>query len=168
MQEFTQILREATAAVSAQYFHLPVHGGNAVRRERVYCYELYHQMRLRWPEPALCPFFLNGEVDKQQHPYFIDGRFPKPDFLVHVPGTGNNYAAVEVKPRWPKRKPLNKDIETLLRFRELGYERALYLLFGIDPEEAIQRIGHQLAEAERAAIEFWVHPTTEAPALRIA
>jgi hypothetical protein len=32
--------------------------------ERVYYYELYHQMRRRWPEPDHSPYWLNGEIDK--------------------------------------------------------------------------------------------------------
>ena len=62
MDWFTGILREATARVAPDYFLLPVHGAPSVYRERVYCYELYHQMRLLWPGD--CPYRLNGEVDK--------------------------------------------------------------------------------------------------------
>lgn len=62
MEQLTQILQDATAAIGQEYFLLPVHGADPVYRERVYCYEIYHQMRLRWP-PA-CIYRLNGEVDK--------------------------------------------------------------------------------------------------------
>ena len=77
MQELTQILGDATAAIASEFFLLPIHGGNSVYRERVYCYELYHQMRRLWPPD--CPYRLNGEVDKRAHPYFQDGEQPKPD-----------------------------------------------------------------------------------------
>lgn len=50
MEEFTQILRQATAAIAPEYFHFPIDGGDPIFRERVYCYELYHQLRERWPE----------------------------------------------------------------------------------------------------------------------
>lgn len=99
MEQLTQILQDATAAIGAEYFLLPIHGAGPVYRERVYCYELYHQMRLRWP-PA-CIYRLNGEVDKMDHPYFQDGGEPKPDLLVHEPGHGNNYAVIEVKSATP-------------------------------------------------------------------
>jgi hypothetical protein len=75
MQQLTQILRDATAAVSQEYFLLPIHGADPVFRERVYCYELYHQMRLLWPGG---PYRLNGEADKRAHPYFQMGRQPEP------------------------------------------------------------------------------------------
>ncbi|WP_152977678.1 hypothetical protein [Bradyrhizobium pachyrhizi] len=48
MQELTDLLSEATAAIEPGYFRLSVHGGLPVYRERVYCNELYHQMRKRW------------------------------------------------------------------------------------------------------------------------
>jgi hypothetical protein len=68
MEWFTGILHEATARIAPEYFLLPVYGGPSVYRERVYCYELYHQIRLLWPGD--CPYRLNGEVDKRAHPYF--------------------------------------------------------------------------------------------------
>jgi hypothetical protein len=51
MNELSDVLAEATAAIEARYFRLPIAGGDPIYRERVYCYELYHQMRLLW----LCP-----------------------------------------------------------------------------------------------------------------
>ena len=50
MVEFNLILREAAARIEPEWFELPIMGGNSVNRERVYCYELYHQMRCLWPK----------------------------------------------------------------------------------------------------------------------
>lgn len=86
MHELDDILRQATAAIGGEYFLLPIHGADPVQRERVYCYELYHQMRLRWPPPEACHYRLNGEIDKGGHPYFRNQRGkPKPDLLVPSP-----------------------------------------------------------------------------------
>ena len=68
MEAFTEILIAATASLEEEYFRLPIDDGDPVYRERVYCYELYHRMRERWPYP--CEYFLSGEVDKGGHPYF--------------------------------------------------------------------------------------------------
>jgi hypothetical protein len=76
MEQFTQILREATAAIPPEYFLLPIHGGDSVYRERVYCYEFYHQMRRLWPPD--CPYRLNGEVDKRSIPTFRMAVSPSP------------------------------------------------------------------------------------------
>ena len=40
MEQLTQILQDATAAIGQEYFLLPIHGADPVYRERVYCYEI--------------------------------------------------------------------------------------------------------------------------------
>lgn len=116
MDEFDGILAQAAAAVAHQYFFLPVDGPEPVYRERVYCYELYHQMRARWPNEEECRYSLNGEVDKRSHPYLGEGA-PKPDFLVHEPGTSNNYAVIEVKKPGANAQDIRNDIAKMLTFR---------------------------------------------------
>ena len=93
MDELTQILIDATRLIEPGYFRLDIEGDAPVYRERVYCYELYHQVRLRWP-PS-CRHVLNGEVDKKGHHLLkalkMDGF--KPDFLIHRPGhMADNFA----------------------------------------------------------------------------
>src|SRR5580704_3002684 len=122
MEQLDDILQQATAAIGREYFLLSIHGADPVHRERVYCYELYHQMRLRWPAPDYSPYRLNGEIDKGGHPYFKNERgSPKPDLLVHVPGTGDNHAVIEVKSSRAKAKEIRKDLRTLSRFANFGY-----------------------------------------------
>jgi len=166
MDEFDEILIEATRGIAQGYFLLNVHRGDPVYRERVYCYELYHQMRSRWPQGT--PFYLNGEVDKQRHPYFDGPGYPKPDFLVHIPGSARNYVAMEVKPPGASRDDTRKDLATLLQFRQ-WYERSIYLIYGIDPKEALARVtDHAASQEQLDAIELWVHPAAkDQPAVRI-
>lgn len=166
MEQFTEILRAATAAISPEYFLLPIHGGDSVYRERVYCYELYHQMRRLWPRD--CPYRLNGEVDKRSHPYFQDGGQPKPDLLVHQPGTGENYAVIEVKSSRAVAREIDKDLGTLTVFmNRLGYQRAIYLIYGAEAPDAAARV-HECAARfqEIAPFELWLHTTIAAPAAR--
>ncbi len=164
MEELTQILRDATAAIGAEYFLLPIHGAGAVYRERVYCYELYHQMRLRWP--ADCVYRLNGEVDKIGHPYFQDGAAPKPDLLVHQPGHRNNYAIIEVKSSPAAADGIRKDLHTLSVFKNAcGYQRAIYLLYGAGPDDILARVQELGVDVPHLApIELWVHATPAAQA----
>lgn len=159
MEQFTEILREATAAVPAEYFVLPIHGGDPVYRERVYCYELYHQLRRLWP--AASAYRLNGEVDKRSHPYFDDGLQPKPDFIVHRPGTADNYAVIEVKSHNAIAREIDKDLRTLALFAaHVGYRRRIYLIFGEGVAGCRDRI-HGRAELfrEMPPFELWLHPT---------
>jgi hypothetical protein len=92
LRQFVQILSASYARIDAGYFQLPQADGDSVYRERVYCYELYHQMRAMWGQ---FPYSLGGEVDKSGHALFRGGPYAqaKPDFLVHVPGDmGQNLA----------------------------------------------------------------------------
>lgn len=83
MHQLTELLQRATANVPAQYFQVTLDGGDPIYRERVYCYELYHQLRCQWPTDT--PFNLNGELDKAAHPILreLDADYAKPDFLIH-------------------------------------------------------------------------------------
>jgi hypothetical protein len=82
---FLETLINATSKIEEHYFQLPIAGQKNPRfLERVYCYELYHQLRF-----TLCnqfPYKLNGEVDKNGNPTILQGLGPvKLDFIVHVP-----------------------------------------------------------------------------------
>lgn len=156
MQNFEAIFVEATKNIGQDYFLLPVEGGRTLYRERVYCYELYHQIRRLWPDR--CAWSINGEVDKGGHLRFEGEKAPKPDFLVHVPGQHNNYAAVEVKAARIRRKGLIKDIGTLRRFLGKGYHRAIFLIYGLDAELARYCIRKYADPGQLAGIEVWVHP----------
>lgn len=141
---FILCLRAATARVGPDYIQLPVAGFQnpvSIYRERVYCYELYHQLRIEMGDDF--GFSLSGEVDKRSHP-LIKGRGltnAKPDLLVHIPGDmGGNLVAIEVKPVNALRPNIKKDLITLTAFRHSGgYYQAIYLIYGSD-EAAFNRI----------------------------
>jgi hypothetical protein len=66
------LLANATARIAPDYFLLPVadvDGGEPLvqYRERVYAYELYHQLRLTWPDQW--PYSLASEIDKTRTSY---------------------------------------------------------------------------------------------------
>jgi hypothetical protein len=159
MEELTDILRAATAAVPTEYFLLPLHGAAPIYRERVYCYELYHRLRCLWPERS--HYRLNGEVDKRNHPYFQDDEQPKPDLLIHQPGTGDNFAAVEVKPSGAANREITKDLVTLtLLSRRAAYRRYIYLIYGEGAGQDVERVNSCAMRVEGLPmIELWLHST---------
>ncbi|MBC7815914.1 MAG: hypothetical protein IAG10_03335 [Planctomycetaceae bacterium] len=120
---------EATKEVRGPYFKLPVAGlDDPLLRERVYCYELYHQLRRRDQHPKVV---LTAEPDKQGNPSFANGPKPKPDLVFHSPGTHKkNAAVVEVECR-PQLRHLRKDMKTLKLMQEKGYTTLVLLLFGV-------------------------------------
>lgn len=117
-------LEQATQAIGAPYFLLPIAGRDRpIKRERVYCYELFHQLRLALRDSQLT---LTGEPDKRGHPDFPP---INPDFILHTPGGHEeNTAAVEVECRVGL-EHLIKDLRNLKAMRERGYGTLVLLLF---------------------------------------
>lgn len=167
MDELNQILLEATCAVESSYFQLSIDSGIPQYRERVYCYELYHQMRIRWPEDS--PFYLNGEVDKTSHPILsgLGANKLKPDLLVHQPGDmAGNYAIIEVKRQETRNPGIKKDLRTLSLFtQQVGYQKAIYLIYGHNADSLITRVRRIHRQENLAPIELWIHQTVGQPAI---
>jgi hypothetical protein len=176
MKELNRILCQATERVPQEYFQLPIDGReDPIYRERVYCYELYHQMRSAWPPDS--QYTLSGEVDKSGHPLIRGNGLDnaKPDFLVHIPGDmGGNYAVMEVKPINVSRKGLLKDLTTLTAFLNFaGYERAIFLIYGdssfVHIQEQILLFVNEDARKEINVldIELWWHSKPGNPATQL-
>ncbi len=131
---FMRCLMKAGAKIEHHYFQLPVAGSEEpMIRERVYCYELYHQLRNALGDDF--PYKLDGEVDKEGHPIIRPKLGPKkPDFIVHVPRKMNqNLVVIEVKPVTVKNRinELRKDLKTLRRFIDRArYYRAIMFVYG--------------------------------------
>ena len=136
-ETFMEMLTAAATHIGDIYFQLPVADQeDAVYRERVYCYELYHLLRLNWNG---FDFSLGGEVDKTGHPLFRGGDYEqaKPDFLVHRPGDmDRNLACVEVKPCIRSVGNFRDDLRKLTWFcRNARYYRAIFLVYGLENRE---------------------------------
>jgi len=172
MNELNDILADATAAIDTEYFRLPIDGGNPVYRERVYCYELYHQMRSQWPLREDCRYLLNGEVDKRAHVLLhqLGVRGEKPDLLVHRPGhMEDNHAVIEVKHANASPRGILKDLKTLTVFRnQAGYQRSIYLIYGNTADERfVRRIERAAVSVEGSGgIEVWLHSEVHAAAMQ--
>ena len=113
------------------YFQLAVAGKeNPIFRERVYCYELYHQLRCIMENTF--PYELDGEVDKAGHPMIRKAK--KPDFIVHEPGNMKyNLVVIEVKDITvtERLEDLRKDLNTLKYFlKKAAYYYAIMLVYG--------------------------------------
>lgn len=176
MDDFDVLLAISTQAVPEIYFQLPVAGReDPSYRERVYCYELYHQLRCKWP--AQSEYSLAGEIDKKGHPLIRGNGLDnvKPDFVVHIPGDmGGNFAAVEVKSVNADSVGLSKDLRTLTAFAlHAQYERSLLLIYGagLHTNTLLEWI-YTIAEAQPDLIdmrrlEVWRHAEAGRPAFRV-
>jgi hypothetical protein len=158
MDQLNDLIAEATARIAPNFFNLPIDGSGPIYRERVYCYELYHQLRCLWPEDT--DFVLNGEIDKRGHPIIrrLGADLSVPDFLIHVPGyMARNHAILEVKPSDNATpRGIEKDLRTLSTFQAVvGYERGLYLFYGNYPQQLVRGVAERV-ELD-SPIEVWIH-----------
>src|SRR5215469_14219077 len=114
---FVEVLRRSTASLEAHYFQVPVAElEDPIYRERVYCYELYHQLRCNLAGAR--GYVLAGEVDKTGHPviHHVIGPY-KPDFIIQEPGhMERNLAVVEVKPANASLAEFKEDLQHLRQF----------------------------------------------------
>lgn len=160
VDDFDDRLKEATAGINSEYFQLPIAGGDSpIYRERCYCYELYHQLRLCWPD---CSYKLSGEVDKAGHPVIRGNDLDrsKPDLLIHIPeDMDHNFAVIEVKPITGAIRGIKKDVRRLLAFLDRGgYEQAHYLVYGSEWHgTALETASNQIARNGDARIKLWHH-----------
>jgi hypothetical protein len=167
-EQFIEDLCHAAARVPWQYFQLPVFGKeDPIYRERVYCYELYHQLRMLMEEHGgLAGCVLSGEIDKQGHPVI---RQCAPDFMFHNPGRMENLVVVEVKPISADIDGVRKDRETLEYFLspEVGYEAGIELVYG-DGERAPTAFQDVFADAdpERIRVLWHCQPGKRATVIR--
>jgi hypothetical protein len=176
LELITSVLIEATKNVEEIYFQLPVAGQEEPQfRERVYCYELYHQMRLRWPN---VPYRITGEIDKSGHPWIYRGPldYSKPDFTIHIPGRmADNLLVVEVKAINPTDKQIVVDIRKLTGFcRTADYFAAYYLIYGFTENEAhkfssrCKTLAAGDGEIDLSRIKLFNHAKPMSPASEIA
>lgn len=155
-RHFIRCLKEAGRRVDRHYFQLDIAGSEeSIYRERVYCYELYHQLRCVLGDSF--PYKLDGEVDKAGHPIIrqeLGAR--KPDFIVHVPGKMNrNLAVIEVKPLTIKNRisELREDLKTLQGFLDKArYYRAIMLIYGDGESDLPNEIPDEVGELREERI----------------
>lgn len=168
VDRFINVLTAATARIPGHYFQLPVAGReDPIYRERVYCYELYHQLRMLLEgDERFAPYALCGEIDKQGH--FII-RACAPDFVFHIPGDMNsNLAVVEVKPVNADLDGIKKDLQTLSYFvdEHVGYRVGVQLAYGGD-EAGLAKFTREFRQMGLATLQLFWHQYPGERATRI-
>ena len=136
-------IQKATGRIKMEYFSVARKDAETIYRERVYCYELYHQLRNIMGEGNT--FLLHGELDKAGHKVFdkTDMKRSKPDLLFHIPGSDNsNKGVVEVKSCSPgaRTKKFEQDVIQLANFVNHGYCKAVFLVYGGSEKQLNQKI----------------------------
>jgi hypothetical protein len=96
-KECVKTLQKAILAVAPSYFRVEMPDGNSQYGERIFAYELYHQMRIHFPSEH---GKLHGEYRKglRHVPELEDHRTYIPDLILHQSGTiDSNLLAIEIK-----------------------------------------------------------------------
>jgi hypothetical protein len=151
VETLIRVIAEAAARVHPSYLKIvTTYDLDGITREKVFCYELYHQMRLILGE--ITGITLNGEIDKSGHHNFESHHQKNPDFVFHVPGEWKeNSVVVEVKGGIDRRNKIQEDFEKLLTFTNLyGYKAGVFLLYNHHKEELkngfLERVQHFATE----------------------
>ena len=150
---FYDALIQSISEIDSVHFRVSRYEGELVLRERAYCYELYHQLRIHLGDDF--PFTLHGEIDKRGHEFvckFFDEN-PNPDFVVHIPGSMENLAVIEVKTSRMNILGARKDIDKIQTFiSKVSYQYGIFLIFGPDdPRNVVEQLG----VTEQNIFVFW-------------
>jgi hypothetical protein len=162
---FLAWLSQATALIGPEYVSVSTAGSETPRmRERVYSYELYHQLRCIAGDSG--PLRVMGELDKRGHATISAA--VAPDLVCHTPGAmTDNALVVEIKSAYAPISGVRKDLGNLTFFRsEAHYGRAILLVYGPTARVArIQAVARAYARdgygrpIDIALIELWWHGT---------
>lgn len=142
-KKFINLIAQAANRVEASYFKVPVNYGiGLIVRERVFCYELYHQIRsIMNTEKSIFPGAeFHAEIDKGGNSFFDK---QNPDFVLHVPGTNEyNTLVMEVKGKLDSHsiQGIKKDFTTLNSFIILcNYKIGVFLIYNHTVQELMLR-----------------------------
>ena len=144
---YLKLIYDAMEKVPRDYQRIGCAGTNKpVYRERVYCYELYHQMRLLQKSRAKTlknnrpgPLVINGEIDKRGH--MLIGPDYNPDFVIHEQGSmEHNHCVIEVKTTLDA-KGVKKDLKTISSLiSKYNYDYGVLIIIGSACEEVKETI----------------------------
>lgn len=147
LDENFKLIVDAANKVKQTYLLLPTtYEPKGIVRERVFCYEFYHQLRsLQGDE---CLLVINGEIDKRGHPGFKLENRKNPDFVFHCPGSmDKNTIIMEVKGKLSDIDEIAEDFEKLLNWLHYGeYEFGVFLLYNHSLNEFIEVFGNKMGK----------------------
>ncbi|SNR73689.1 hypothetical protein [Flavobacterium sp. ov086] len=137
--EFHDVIKDSLCNVEKKYIEQITVTSRTKYNERVFCYELYHQLRRKSEE--FKNLTISGEAVKSEFQFKNLGKNKTPDILIHNFGTiENNEVVIEVKTSKNKQsvlQGLKKDILVLDLFTDnttlkIDYKLGLYIVFHFD------------------------------------
>lgn len=157
--DIEKIIKDSLKKVEDDYYLIRT-TADPIVRERVFCYELYHQMRkiiekieVESGEPIAQK--LHAEIDKSGHPNFSEGDQKNPDFVFHLPGSfKHNTLICEIKGKLSK-SGMEKDLLTIMKFiKNYSYERGLYIFYGLSFDKVENKLLEVISEMDISEYEY--------------
>jgi len=148
VEQEIKFIKDAINKIDSSYFNLKTTYSSIIR-ERVFCYELYHQIRNIMEEKNKL-FMIHGEPDKRGHKKFdVEGR-RNPDFIFHTPSSMNyNLIVLEVKGKYSTRD-VCKDLDTLNIFTtKYNYKKGVFLIYNYSLDQLRRNIINQKQEFQK-------------------
>lgn len=150
-------LKKALQKVDNSYFKLPVsYCDLEIVRERVFCYELYHQIRkIQEENKYIVHFQLHAELDKKGHAFFKKKKRKIPDFLIHKSGNNDhNICIIEVK--GVLNNKILKDLKSINIFLEYGYKFGILLIYNHSLNEFIDKILPKIKKCNKISEKIFI------------
>jgi len=145
---YLELIKSALKCIGPAYFKLATtYEPSGIVRERVFCYELYHQIRRSMNRYH--KLSLNGEIDKRGHVDFKPEHQKNPDFVFHIPGEHEkNTLVIEVKGRLDYGSDsLAADLQTILSFINCyRYRAGIFILYNHSFQELTTVVGRRLRD----------------------
>lgn len=141
-EKIKEILKESINNIQEKFYKVTsLQIKNSIPRERIFCSELYHQLRLECESYKFgVNFDISPKLLKDQSMGYNE-MTNIPDFLFHKEGIDSNFCVLEVETQLDKEK-IQKDFETLSSFlngknKLPPYKNGIFLIFGYSFEEFI-------------------------------
>jgi hypothetical protein len=131
-EKIIEMIQKSIGNIDSKYFKLETaYELNGIVRERVFCYELYHQIRKYQDNHDINTITLNGEIDKRGNQNFEKSDRKNPDFVFHIPGQMEwNTSVIEVKGKLDDIEGIIKDFNTLTLFvNKYNYLFGIFILY---------------------------------------
>ena len=144
--DYLELIKSSLICIEPGYFRLATtYEPSGIVRERVFCYELYHQIRSKMNHRHTLS--LNGEIDKRGHVDFKPEHRKNPDFVFHIPGEHEgNTLIIEVKGRLDYGpESITGDLQNILTFINCyRYRAGIFILYNHSIQDLIAVMGRGL------------------------
>lgn len=140
IDEFLKCFEIAIDNIKQKFYLVKtIYESDGIPRERVFCYELYHQLRLVLSD--CYQYDLHGELDKRGHLLISQENQKIPDFLIHIPGKmNNNQVIIEIKNQISSSE-IFEDLNKIISFiRDVDYNYGILLIYNHTYSETLNSL----------------------------